>query len=82
MCRRLAAGVEVTRDTIAADLIKQIGPQGETYLTQEHTLERLRSEEYYVPALAVRGPLATWQAAGAKDIATLAREMAARIEAP
>jgi trimethylamine--corrinoid protein Co-methyltransferase len=82
MCRRLAAGVEVTRDTIAADLIKQIGPQGETYLTQEHTLERLRSEEYYVPDLAVRGPLATWQAAGAKDIATLAREMAARIEAP
>ncbi|MEI6149101.1 MAG: trimethylamine methyltransferase family protein, partial [bacterium] len=82
MCRRLAAGVEVTRDTIAADLIKQIGPQGETYLTQEHTLERLRSDEYYVPDLAVRGPLATWQAAGAKDIATLAREMAARIEAP
>jgi len=79
MCRRLAAGVEVTPDTIAADLIKRIGPQGETYLTQEHTLERLRSDEYFVPDLAVRGPLASWQAAGGRDTAALARDRAAAL---
>jgi trimethylamine--corrinoid protein Co-methyltransferase len=78
MSRRLAAGVEVTPDTIAADLIKQVGPQGETYLTQDHTMERLRSPEYFVPELAVRGPMAIWQAAGAKDTSALAKDLAAK----
>ena len=77
MCRRLSAGVDVTPASIAADLIRQIGPQGESYLTQEHTLERLRSDEYFIPDLAVRGPLASWQAAGRRDTTALARLRAA-----
>ena len=77
MCRRLAAGVEVTSDSIAADLIKRVGPQGESYLTRQHTLERLRSDEYFVPDLAVRGPYASWRAAGARDTAALAKDLAA-----
>jgi len=76
MCRRLAAGVEVTHETIGADMIKRIGPRGESYLMEEHTLDRLRSQEYFVPDLAVRGPLATWLAAGGKDTSTRARDMA------
>jgi len=79
MCRRLAAGIEVTGETIAADLIRQIGPQGESYLTQEHTLERLRSAEYFIPDLAVRGPFAVWQAAGGGDTAALAGARAAEL---
>ncbi len=79
MCRRLATGVEVTPESIAADLIKRIGPQGESYLTQDHTLERLRSAEYLIPDLAVRGPLAVWQAAGSRDTAALARARAAEL---
>jgi trimethylamine--corrinoid protein Co-methyltransferase len=73
MCRRLAAGVKVSKTTIAADLIREVGPQGESFLTQEHTVKRLRSDEYLVPDLAVRGPLAIWQAAGARDTAALAK---------
>jgi len=79
MCRRLAAGVEVTPETIAADLIKRIGPQGESYLTQDHTLERLRSDEYFIPDLAVRGPFASWHAAGSRDTAALARDRTAEL---
>ncbi len=79
MCHRLAAGVEVTADTIAADLIGRIGPQGESYLTQEHTLSHLRSAEYFIPDLAVRGSLAAWQAAGARDTYALARARAAEL---
>ena len=78
MCRRLAAGIEVTSDSIAADLIKRIGPRGESYLTQEHTLARLRSGEYFMTDLAVRGPRASWDAAGAKDTYALARDLAAK----
>jgi len=73
--RRLAAGIEVNEDTIAADLIKQIGPQGETYLTAEHTLKYLHSDEYHVPRLAVRGPRASWEAAGAKDTYEMAKDL-------
>jgi len=69
------AVIEVTKGTIAADLIKQIGPRGETYLTVEHTLSRLRSGEYVRPRLAVRGPRAAWEAQGAKDTYQRAREM-------
>jgi trimethylamine--corrinoid protein Co-methyltransferase len=79
MCRRLAAGVKVTKATIAADLIREVGPQGESYLTQEHTVSRLRSDEYLVPDLAVRGPLASWQAAGARDTTAMARELAKKL---
>lgn len=73
MCRRLAAGVEVTADTIAAGLIQHIGPQGDSYLTQEHTLERLRSKEFFIPDLAVRGPFASWMASGGQDTYALSR---------
>jgi trimethylamine--corrinoid protein Co-methyltransferase len=74
MSRRLVAGVRINDEAIAADLIKQVGPQGETYLTQQHTFQWLHSDEYYVPRLAVRGPYAAWEAAGAKDTYELAKE--------
>lgn len=73
MARRFVQGIDVRPETIAAELIQQVGPLGETYLTQAHTLARLRSAEYFMPDLAVRGPLAVWQAAGAKDTYALAR---------
>ncbi len=81
MCRRLAAGVDVNKATIAKDLISEIGPQGTGYLLAPHTLERLRSPEYFIPRLAVRGSRAAWQAQGAMDTYALAREQARRLAA-
>lgn len=78
MSRRLAAGIVVNQDTIASELIEQIGPQGESYLTADHTLRWLRSDEYIVPDLAVRGPLTSWLASGSKDTYDLARELVRR----
>ncbi len=76
MCRRLAAGIEVNEATLAVDLIRDIGPQGSGYLTAPHTLQRLRSGEYFSPRLAVRGPRALWEAEGAKDTCQHARQHA------
>ena len=73
MARRIGEGIDVADDTIAAGLIREIGPRGESYLTTDHTLQRLRSKEYFTPRVAVRGPRATWEAAGAKDTYQLAR---------
>ena len=72
--RRIAAGIDVRDETIASKLIKDRGPQGETYLTADHTLHWLRSQEYVRPRLAVTGPFAAWQQAGGKDTYQLARE--------
>ena len=72
--RRIAAGMLVNPETIAANLIKQIGPHGESYLTTEHTLRWLRSAEYLQPRLSVRGNRAVWEVQGAKDTYALARE--------
>jgi trimethylamine--corrinoid protein Co-methyltransferase len=74
MCKRIAAGVSVNSDTIAADLIKQIGPRGGTYLTTDHTMKWLYSDEYIKPRLSVRGAYALWEQNGAKDTYQLARE--------
>lgn len=72
--RRLTAGVRVNDDTIAKDLIKEIGPHGQGYLTALHTLEWLHSDEYLEPRVAVRGPRAIWEAEGAKDTYQLAHD--------
>lgn len=72
--KRIAAGICVREDTIAADLIKQVGPRGETYLTTEHTLEWLRSDEYLKTILSVTGPRAVWEGQGCKDTYEIARD--------
>ncbi len=79
MSRRIAAGIDTNEATIAKDLIKDIGPKNGGYLTANHTLEYLHSDEYYTPRLAVRGPRATWEAQGGKDTYELAREEAGKL---
>jgi trimethylamine--corrinoid protein Co-methyltransferase len=74
IARRLTAGVRVDAETIAAQLIKEIGPHGDGYLTALHTLERLHGDEYIEPRVSVRGPRAVWEADGAKDSYRLARD--------
>lgn len=78
--RRIAGGIEVTAETIASELIKERGPQGETYLTADHTLQWLRSQEYVKPRLTVTGPYAAWRQSGGKDTYELAREQAENMQ--
>ncbi len=74
MARRLASGIEVNETMIAKDLVQEIGPRGSGYMESMHTLEWLRSNEHFLPRLAVRGPFATWKAQGGKDTYQMARE--------
>ena len=71
---RIMRGVAVNEETIARELIERIGPMGETYLTQEHTLDHLGTPEFLAPRLTVTGSLALWKERGAKDTYRLARE--------
>jgi trimethylamine--corrinoid protein Co-methyltransferase len=74
ICRRIAAGIRVDEETIAKDLILQTGPQNPSYLTADHTLKWLYSDEYVAPRLSVREPYGSWSDKGAKDIYQLARD--------
>jgi trimethylamine--corrinoid protein Co-methyltransferase len=74
MARRIAAGINIQKDTIAADVIKAVGPRGESYLTNEHTLKWLRSDEYLRPRLSISGARAGWESRGAKNTYQLARD--------
>ncbi len=73
MSKRIAEGILVNKETIACDLIKEIGPRGD-YLTTEHTMEWLHSNEYLLPRVSVRGPRASWETAGSKDAYLISRD--------
>ncbi len=67
-------GVEVSDESLAVDVIGQVGPEGH-FLTQEHTRQHFR--EAWTPELLDRTDHKTWQAAGSK---TLGERAAARVE--
>ena len=73
MCKRISAGINVCKDTITAEVVKEVGHGGD-YLMSEHTLEWLKSDEYLTPRISVRGPYATWQAEGCRDAYMRAKE--------
>ena len=76
MSLRISGGIAVTDDTMATRLIVDEGPNGDGYLTSDHTLRWLRSTEYLMPRVSVRGAPAAWVAARSKDTYQLARERA------
>ncbi len=69
---RLARGVDVSEDTIALDLIKQVGWQGH-YLAEPHTAEHFR-REHFLPKLLRRDSREVWESKGSKTALDLARE--------
>jgi trimethylamine--corrinoid protein Co-methyltransferase len=58
-------GITVDDDTLATDVIAEVGPGGH-YVMHEHTLSHFR-DEHYNSRLANRSNAPTWEAAGAKD---------------
>jgi trimethylamine---corrinoid protein Co-methyltransferase len=69
-------GLEVSEETLALDLIHQIGPDGD-FLSTEHTLKHYREDWY--PKLFDRDNYDTWQRKGAKTLRQRAREKALKI---
>lgn len=63
--QHFTAPVEINDETLALDLIDEVGPDGQ-FLDSEHTLAHFR--EYWYPDLFERGNYAQWQAAGRKSL--------------
>jgi trimethylamine--corrinoid protein Co-methyltransferase len=52
MCERVLRGIEVTDDTLAVDLIENVGPGG-NFITEGHTVMNMM-DEFFDPSLADR----------------------------
>ena len=63
---------------MATEVIERVGPGG-NYLTQRHTLDHIRGDEYYLPATANRMSRESWEQAGGLDARERARKIAREI---
>ncbi len=77
MAMRAVRGIEVTDDTLATDVIKDVGPGGH-FLTQEHTLKYMR-EEYFQPDISDRQRRELWEENGALNARDRALKKAKQI---
>ena len=77
MVLRVLRGIEVTPETIAADLIKRVGPAG-NFLREPHTIKHMRSE-FFFPQLSDREPREDWLANGGLDTRQRANAFARQI---
>lgn len=71
MIRHMTSGISWTREDLAMDAIRRVGPGG-NFLSDEHTLEHYK--EIYYPQLCTRESYDTWKNAGAKRLGEKAEE--------
>ena len=78
MCFRIARGVKVDDDTLATDVIANVGPGGQ-FLAQKHTIKYLQLGEHWMPTLLDRTRFETWSKAGSKDFTARVRTSVQKI---
>jgi trimethylamine--corrinoid protein Co-methyltransferase len=71
MAKHILGGVSVTPETLAVDVVEQVGPGGQ-YLTQSHTRDHFRKELWF-PKLMDRQQRRSWTASGAQTMADRVR---------
>jgi len=74
----IARGLEVNDETLAVDVIKELGPANSQYLMHEHTLRHLREVTWF-PKVTNRAKWDSWMASGGKDMRERARDRAREI---
>jgi trimethylamine--corrinoid protein Co-methyltransferase len=72
MCERVLQGIEVNDNTLAVNLIENIGPGG-NFLTEAHTVMNMM-DEFYEPDLADRTLYEEWISSGRNTIKDRARQ--------
>ncbi|MBI2940812.1 MAG: trimethylamine methyltransferase family protein [Chloroflexi bacterium] len=71
MAKRILRGIEVSDETLAVDVIKEVGPGGH-FLESEHTLRTFR-QEFFFPQLFDRRSIADWQTRRGVPVDVVAR---------
>ena len=78
MAQRALRGIEVTDETLALDVIKNVALDPGHYLGHPQTLELMESE-YLYPELGDRSPPGAWEKEGATDMFQRAQERAREV---
>ncbi|MBN1421931.1 MAG: trimethylamine methyltransferase family protein [Planctomycetes bacterium] len=73
----MARGIEVSDETLAVDVIREVGPGGQ-FLDHPHTLEHFKREGWF-PRFAVRQRHEVWKARDGRDMLARATDEARRI---
>lgn len=76
--RRILRGIEFSNETLGLEAIDRVGPKG-SFLTDEHTLKYLRSQDIFEPGLFDRNARNLWESKGRKGLVDIAREKAISI---
>jgi len=77
MVERLVRGVEVSDETLALDVINEIGPGGH-FLAHKHTRDH-HQKEHFIPRLLDTQSYDSWAKAGSKDLRDKAKDEVKRI---
>jgi trimethylamine--corrinoid protein Co-methyltransferase len=77
MVKRSVQGIDVNRELLAVDLIKEVGIGGH-FLTSTHTREHFKNEQIHANIFERRIRDA-WEAAGSRDLKDVANEKAKEI---
>jgi trimethylamine--corrinoid protein Co-methyltransferase len=72
MIRRSLEGIEVNENTLAIDVIKDVGAGG-SFLSHKHTLKNFQKEQF-IPFIIDRNKREVWEKRGSKSIIDVARE--------
>jgi trimethylamine--corrinoid protein Co-methyltransferase len=72
MALRMARGIEVDDDSVALDLITEVG-FSDNYLDKDHTARCFR-KEHFIPKLLPREPYDAWEKAGSRSALDRAKE--------
>ena len=77
MCMRAVKGIEINDDTLAVDVINEVGPAG-NYLSNDHTVMNMKKEFFY-NTVSDRNTRSRWEADGSLDGRERARRIAKQI---
>ncbi len=77
MVLRAVQGIDTSRESIAAEVIEDIGPGGH-FLAHPHTAKHVR-REFFFPGVSNRQQRDTWVKEGGLDATSRARDMARKI---
>ncbi|MHB8963757.1 MAG: trimethylamine methyltransferase family protein [Saccharofermentanales bacterium] len=73
MIKRFVKGIEITPDTLAVDLINEVGQMPASFLDSDHTFEWWRND-CYLPETANREQQSFWMSNGKKTVLDSAKE--------
>ena len=75
--KRIIRGIEVTEESLAVDVIKNVGPGG-NFLSERQTFDKFKTE-WWLPKLFSRSVYTNWEASGKPELKDLANAKVKKI---